>query len=118
MRIRSVDVLTQIGRLLLHDGQNIALTYDGAFLAVHLHFGAGVLAGENLIAYLDDHLHFLAIYHAAGANCQNLGHLGLLLGGTGQDDAALGGFFGFNGLVNNAICKRALFSWKISSYSK
>ena len=39
---------------LLHNGEDVALTDDSVLLAVHLDLGAGVLAGENLIANLDD----------------------------------------------------------------
>ena len=47
----------------------------------------------------------LAVHHAAGADLDDLGHLGLLLGGTGQDDAALGLLLRFDQLDNHTVCK-------------
>ena len=35
--------------VLLHDGQNVALPNDGVLFPVHLDFGAGVLAGDDLL---------------------------------------------------------------------
>ena len=66
------------GNSVFHNGQDIALTDDGALLAIHLHFGAGILAGEDLVADLHSHLDFLAVHNAAGADSDDLSHLGLL----------------------------------------
>ena len=66
-------------RRLLHDGQDVGLTHDGALFAVHLDLGAGVFAGEHLIAHLDGHLDFLAVHDTAGADGHDLCHLRLLL---------------------------------------
>ena len=43
--------------------------------------------------------------------------LRLFLGGTGQDQAALGGLFFFNEFDHNAISKRFDFHDEISSYN-
>ena len=94
---------------LLDDCEDVALADDGAFLAVNLDLGTGVLAGQDLVADLDDHLNVLTIHIAAGADCDDLGNLGLLLGGAGQDQAALGGFFFLDQLNDNAVCKRVDF---------
>ena len=83
-----------------------APTHDGAFFAVHLDLGAGVLAGEHLVAHLDSHLDFLAVHDTAGANGHDLCHLGLLFGAAGRDEAALGGLLDLNSLDNNTVCKR------------
>ena len=91
---------------LLDDCEDVALADDGAFLAGNLDLGAVVLAGQDLISDLDVHLNVLTIHIAAGADCDDLGNLGLLLGGAGQDQAALGGFFFFDQLNDNAVCKR------------
>ena len=103
---------------LFHNGQDIALTNDGALLAVHLDFGAGILAGQNFIANLDDHLNFLAVHKAAGANSDNFGHLGLFFGGAGQNQAALGSLFFFGEFDHNAISERFDFHGERSSYNK
>ena len=54
-------------RRLLHDGQDVGLTHDGALFAVHLDLGAGVFAGEHLIAHLDGHGDFFSVHQSAGA---------------------------------------------------
>ena len=53
-------------------------TDDGVFLVIDLDLGAGILAGEHLVADLDGHLDFLAVHNTAGANCDDLCHLRLL----------------------------------------
>ena len=93
-------------RSVFHDGQDVALAHDGALLAIHLDLGAGILAGEHLVADLDGHFDFLAIHNAAGAHSDDLSHLGLLLGTAGQDQTALGGLLNFNSLNDNTVCKR------------
>ena len=52
------------------------------------------------------HGNFLAVHHAAGAHGQHFGRLGLFLGGAGQHDAALGGFFHFNILNDHTVAQR------------
>ena len=71
--------------------------------------GAGVLAGDGLVAGLHGHGDFLAVHHAAGADGDDFSHRGLFLGRASQDDAALGGFFGLDHLQDDAICKRSEF---------
>src|SRR5699024_2021577 len=73
------------------DGQDVVQADDGELLVADLHIGAGVLVGDDLVARLDGHNDLLAVHHAAGANRDDLGHGGLLLGAGGEDDAALGG---------------------------
>ena len=90
----------------LNDCQDITLADDGALLTVHLDLGAGILAGEDLVADLNGHLDFLAVHNAAGAYSNDLSHLRLLLGTAGQDQAALSGLLDLNSLDNNTVCKR------------
>ena len=52
---------------LLYDCKNIALANDDVLLAVELDLGAGILAGDDLLALLDLHLDFLAVNDAARA---------------------------------------------------
>ena len=82
---------------------------------MNLDLGTGVLAGQDLVADLDDHLNVLTIHIAAGADCDDLSNLGLLFGGAGQDQAALGGLFFFNQFDDNTVCKRFDFHSEISS---
>ena len=57
---------------------------NGVFYAIHLYFGAGILAGDNLIANLYFHGDERAVIVAcAGANGYNLCNLGLFLSGSG-----------------------------------
>ena len=95
-------------RSVFHDGQDVALAHDGALLAIHFDLGAGILAGEHLVADLDGHFDFLAIHNAAGAHCDDLRHLGLLLGTAGQDQTALGGLLNLNMLLLEPL-KYALY---------
>ena len=88
---------------LLHNRKNIVLTDDGDLLTVHLDLGAGVLAGDNLGSHLHGHNNFFAVYHAARADCNHFGHLGLLLGGAGEDNATLGGLLRLHQFYNDAV---------------
>ena len=67
--------MIQINRL-LHDRQDVVLTDDGDLLTVHLDLGAGILAGDDLVARLHGHDDLLAVHRAAGADGDDLGHLG------------------------------------------
>ena len=100
---------------LLDDCEDVALADDGAFLAVNLDLGAGVLAGQDLVADLDDHLNVLTIHIAAGADSDDLSNLRLFLGGARQDQAALGGFFFLDHFNDNTVCKRFDFHSESSS---
>ena len=61
-----------------------ALTNDDILLAVQLNLGAGVLAGDDLLALLDFHLDFLAVNNTARAYFDDFSNLGLLLCGCGR----------------------------------
>ena len=76
---------------LLDDGQDVALADDDVLLVIELDLGAGILAGDDLVAGLDGHHDVVTVHHAAGADGNDFGNGGLLLGAGGQDDAALGG---------------------------
>ena len=95
-----------VDKSLFDHGQNIVLTNDDDFLPVQLDLGASVFGVDHLLAYGHLHFDFLTVYHAAGADSQHLGHLGFFLGGGGQDDAALGGFFSFYVFDDHAVTQR------------
>ena len=88
---------------LLDDGQDIVLTDNYVLHVLQGHLGAGILAGDDLIAGLHGHGDFLAVYHAAGAHGNDLSHGGLLLCGAGEDDAALGGLLGLYHFQDHTI---------------
>ena len=75
---------------LLDDGQDIVLTDNYVLHVLQGHLGAGILAGDDLIARLHGHGDFLAVYHAAGAHGNDLSHRGLLLCGAGEDEPTAG----------------------------
>ena len=51
----------------------------------------------------------MTVHHAAGADGNDFGNGGLLLGAGGQDDAALGGLFDLDHLEDDAVSKRCEF---------
>ena len=53
---------------------------------------------------------------AAGAYGDDFRHRGLLLGGAGEDDAALGGLLSLRHLQNDAISKAVSVSWFFPPY--
>ena len=75
-------------------------------LAVKLDAGSAVLAGDDLVARLDFHLHFVAVHHSAGADDDDFVNFRLLLRRTREDNAALGLFLGLRPLEDNAIRQR------------
>src|SRR5678816_929609 len=70
------------------DRENVLFAHDQVLVAVDLHFGAGVLAHEDLVAGLHFQRNALAVIgDAAGTDGDDLRLLRLLLGGIGDDDA-------------------------------
>ena len=73
------------------DGEDVLLGEDQQLLVVELELGAGVLGEEHLVADLDVQRDAVAVVVAAAlAGGEDGAALRLLLGGVGQDDAALG----------------------------
>src|ERR687891_496969 len=74
---------------LLEDGEDVFLAQDQIVVAVDLHFVAGVLAEQDAVAGLDVEGNALAaVVDLPGADRDDLGALGLFLGGVGDDDPA------------------------------
>ena len=90
---------------LLYDCKNIALANDDILLAVELDLGAGVLAGDDLLALLDLHLDLLTVNDAAGADLDDLRYLRLFLSGCGQNDTACGGLLCLYHFNDNTVAK-------------
>src|SRR3546814_4524624 len=80
---------------LLQNAHDVGLTHDQHGLAIELHFGAGPLAVEHLVALLHVESDKLAVL-AAGARAgrKDLALHGLFFGSVGNDDAS-GGLFVF-----------------------
>ena len=93
-RTNCVDVRRAAsGRLLVglpfdEHSHDIALLHDQVLVAVDLHLGSRPLAEQHPVADLNVDRNQLAGFIApAGANCDDLALLRLLLGGVGDDDA-------------------------------
>ena len=76
---------------LLDDAEDVVFADDEVLFAVDLHLGAGVLAEEDAVADLDVELADRAVLEdLAVADGDDLALDGLLFGGVGDDDPALG----------------------------
>src|SRR2546421_4723386 len=90
--------------VLANDAEDIVLAHDQVGLAVHLDLGAAVFGDQHFVALLHRELDLLTVFvHFAGAESDDLPFLRLFLGGIGDDDAALFGFFLFDRLHKHAI---------------
>ena len=77
--------------LLLDDREDVVLAQDDVLFAVELHFGARVLADEDLVARLDlERADLAVLVDLAVADGDDLGLERLLLGGVGDEEAAGG----------------------------
>ena len=75
---------------LLNDRVNFAFAHQDQLFAIHLNrVAAGVLAKHDFVTDLDGQCTLLAvIQHLAITDRDDFTLIGLLLGGTGQDDAS------------------------------
>src|SRR3954462_11441780 len=93
-----------VERRLTNDAEDVVLAHDQVGLTVHLDLGAAVFGDKDLVALLHGELDLLAvIVHFAGAERYDAALLRLFLGGIGDDDPALFGFFLFDRLHKHAI---------------
>src|SRR5215472_2550869 len=84
------------GGLALDDAHDVGLLHDQELLAVELHLGAGPLAEQDAVAFLDVQWYQLAgLVTSAGAGGDDLALHRLFLGRVGDDDTARGLLFGF-----------------------
>src|SRR4051812_9837642 len=90
----------------LDDREDVLLADDEELFLVDLELGPGVLRVQDGVALLDvDRLALPVIEGPARADRENGPLLGLLLGGVGQDDAALGHLFTGSRLDHDAIAQ-------------
>src|SRR5215469_3994220 len=83
---------------------DVGLLHDQEFLAVQLDLGAGPLAELHPVADLQiDRDQLAGLVAAAGTHRGDLALRRLFLGGVGNDDAALGLFFGVDTLDHDAV---------------
>ena len=95
---------------MLEHAHDVGLLHDEELLAVDLDLGAGPLAEQDAVARLhvdgDELAGFVA---GARADGDDLAFLRLLLGGVGNDDAALGLVFAFDAADDDAVVQRPEF---------
>ena len=93
--------------VLIQNGQDVVRGQNLVFLAVNLDFRAAVFADEHAVALLDFKRNFLSVVVGfAGAESDDDAFLRLLLGGIGNDDAALLDFLLFDRLDQDAVADR------------
>src|ERR1700727_1818926 len=83
---------------------DVALLHDQEFFAVELDLGAGPLAEQHAVADLEiDRDQLPGFVAAAGADRRDFALRGLFLGAVGNDDAALGLFFGIEAFDHDTV---------------
>src|SRR6202140_5493725 len=83
---------------------DVALLHDQEFLAVELDLGTRPFAEQHAVAGLDvDRDQLSGLVALAGSDPDHPALLGLFLGAVGNDDAALGLFFGVDALDHDPV---------------
>src|SRR6267154_791170 len=91
---------------------DVALLHDEEVLAVELDLGARPFAKQHAVADLEvDRDQLAGFVTAAGSDRCDFALRGLFLGGVGNDDAALGLFFGFDSLDHDTVMQRTKFGF-------
>src|ERR1700753_2943237 len=91
---------------------DVALLHDQEFLAVELDLGAGPLAEQHAVADLEVYRDQLAGFvAAAAADRRDFALRGLFLGAVGDNDAALGLFFGIDTFDHDTVMQRTKFGF-------
>src|SRR5215472_12665726 len=86
------------------DAEHFILFHDQVLFAVELDFAAGVLAEENVVAFLNVKREGLALFVlAALAHGDDFALLRFVLGGIGNDDAAASGVSFFQTTHQDAV---------------
>src|SRR3989304_2566408 len=94
-----------LGRGLLHHGEDVTLPQDQVLLVLDLNLAAGVLGEEHPVAGLDGEgdAPLPVLVPLPGTDGDNLTVLGLLLRGVGQHDPALGPLFFLQRLDDDTV---------------
>src|ERR1700694_2102954 len=91
---------------------DVALLHDQEFLAVELDLGARPFAEQHAVADFEvDRDQLAGFVAAAGADRRDFALRGLFLGAVGNDDAALGLFFGVDTLDHDTVMQRTKFGF-------
>ena len=94
--------------LLFDNAEDVVLAHHQILFAFDLDLGAGVLAEEDPVAYLDVHPQHLAVLgHLPLADGDDLALLGFLLGGVGDDEASGGLGLFLDPFDDDAIMQRS-----------
>src|SRR5580765_1648361 len=89
------------------DGENVAGGQDEVLLAAVLDLGAAVLAVDHAVTDLDVERDAVAlVVDAAGADCEDLALLGLLLRSVRNDETGRGRLLGLEALDDDAVLER------------
>src|SRR5882762_503233 len=89
------------------DPHDVGLLHDQEIVAIELDLGAGPLAEQDAIAFLDVERNQRALFiPGAWSDGDDLAFHRLFLGGVGNDDAALGLAFFLDTLDHDAVVKR------------
>ena len=90
------------------NGDNVVFAHHQDFLAIHLDFGSGIFAEEDLVAGLDTQCtNLTVIQDLAVASSHNLTAYRLLCRGIGNHDSARGGSLLFQALDDDTVVLRA-----------
>src|ERR1700741_712551 len=86
---------------------DVGLLHDQELFAIELDLGARPFAEQHAVADLEvDRNQLAGLVAAARTNCRDLALRGLLFGGVGDDDAALGLLFGIDTLDHHTVVQR------------
>src|SRR5579863_3066163 len=93
--------------LALDDAHDVGLLHDQEILAIELHLGAGPLAEQDAVAFLDVERDQLAgLVTGAWAGGDDFALHRLFLGRVGDDNAARGLLFGFKPTDHDPVVQR------------
>src|SRR6202140_4144784 len=108
--IRRLCSLLLGGRQIGENAHDVALLHDQEFLAVELDLGARPFAEQHAVADLEVARDQLPGFVAAGrADRRDFALRGLFLGAVGNDDPALGLFFGVDTFDHDTVMQRTKF---------
>src|SRR6201991_583577 len=109
---RRLRRLLRVRMALRKHAHDVALLHDQEVLAVELDLGARPFAEQHAVADLEvDRDQLAGLIAAAGAYGGDFALRRLFLGAVGNDDTALGLFFGVDTLDHNTVMQRTKFGF-------